>query len=159
MVKNLPTNAGGIRDANPIPGLGRSPRRGNGNPLQYFCLENSMDREAWRAIVHGVAKSRIRRKRLSIHACTQSYVINLVEGSHSQELLIFGYRAQDNLGVKVWSYFSKDFQMLSKQVLFDPDKCELKTLRWCFRGALKSSGTIIPYISAQKEFSERQSDR
>ena len=59
----------------------------------------------------------------------------------------------------MWSYLSKDFQMLSKQILFDPDKCELKTLRWCFRGALKSSGTIVLYISAQKEFIERQSDR
>ena len=40
-----------------IPGLGRSPREGNGNPVQYSCLENSMDRGAWKAIVHGVAKS------------------------------------------------------------------------------------------------------
>ena len=40
-----------------IPGLGRSPGEGNSNPLQYFCLENSMDRGAWRATVHGVAKS------------------------------------------------------------------------------------------------------
>ena len=42
-----------------IPGLGRSPGEGNGNPLQYSCLENSMDRGAWQAAVHGVAKSRI----------------------------------------------------------------------------------------------------
>ena len=41
-----------------IPGLGRSPGEGNGNPLQYFCLENPIDREAWWATVHGVAKSR-----------------------------------------------------------------------------------------------------
>ena len=52
-VKNLPANAG---DTGLIPGLGRSPGEGNGNPLQYFCLENSMDRGAWQATVHGVAK-------------------------------------------------------------------------------------------------------
>ena len=50
-------NAG---DLGSIPGLGRSPGEGNGNPLQYSCLENSMDRGAWWAIVHGVAKSRTR---------------------------------------------------------------------------------------------------
>ena len=57
MVKNLPTNTGDIRDASSIPGLGRSPGGGNGNPLQYSYLENPMDRGAWQAIVHGVAKS------------------------------------------------------------------------------------------------------
>ena len=58
MVKNLPANAGDIRDMDLIPGLGRSPGEGNGNSLQYFCLENPMDRGAWWATVHGVAKSR-----------------------------------------------------------------------------------------------------
>ena len=53
MVKNLPANAGGVGS---IPGLGRSPGEGNGNPLQYSCLGNPMDRGAWWAIVHGVAK-------------------------------------------------------------------------------------------------------
>ena len=50
-------NEGGLGS---IPGLGRSPREGNGNPLQYSCLENPMDRGAWRAAVYGVAKSWIR---------------------------------------------------------------------------------------------------
>ena len=57
MVKNLPANAGELRDTGSIPGLGRSPGGGNGNLLQYSCLENPMDREAWWAIVHGVTKS------------------------------------------------------------------------------------------------------
>ena len=56
-VKNLPANVG---DMGLIPGLGRSPGEGNGNPLQYSYLENSMDRGAWRATDHGVAKSWIR---------------------------------------------------------------------------------------------------
>ena len=57
MVKNLPANARDTRDAGSISGSGRSPGEGNGNPLQYSCLENSMDRGAWQATVHGVVKS------------------------------------------------------------------------------------------------------
>ena len=57
VVKNLPVNAGDIRDMGSIPRLGRSPGGGNGNPLQYSCLENSMDRGTWWATVHGVTKS------------------------------------------------------------------------------------------------------
>ena len=57
VVKNPPVNAGDIRDAGSLPGLGSSPGEGNGNPLQYSCLENPMDRGAWRAIVHRVTKS------------------------------------------------------------------------------------------------------
>jgi len=56
VVKNLPANTGDIRNAGSIPELERSPREGHGNPLQYSCLENSMDREAWRATVHKVTK-------------------------------------------------------------------------------------------------------
>ena len=52
MVKNLPANAGDIREVVSIPGLGRFPGGGHGNPLQYSCLENPMDRGAWPAIVH-----------------------------------------------------------------------------------------------------------
>ena len=55
-VKNLPASAGDVRDLGSVPGSGRSPGEGDGNPLQFSCLENSMDREAWQATVHGVAK-------------------------------------------------------------------------------------------------------
>ena len=55
--KNLSANLGDARDAHLIPGSGRSPIGVNGNPFQYSCLESSMDRGAWRAIVHGFAKS------------------------------------------------------------------------------------------------------
>ena len=53
LVKNPPANAGEVGS---IPGFGRSPGEGNGNPLQYSCLENPVDRGAWRATVHGVTK-------------------------------------------------------------------------------------------------------
>ena len=58
MVKTLPANAGDTRDAGSILGSRRSPGEGNGNPLQYSCLENPMDRKAWWATVDGAAKSR-----------------------------------------------------------------------------------------------------
>ena len=54
MVKNPPANAGDTKDLGAAPGLGKSPGEGNGNPLQYSCLENSMDRGAWWAIVHEI---------------------------------------------------------------------------------------------------------
>jgi len=54
VVKDPPANAG---DTGSIPGSGKSPGEGNGNPFQYSCLENTMDREVWRAIVHGVTES------------------------------------------------------------------------------------------------------
>ena len=57
VVKNPPTNAGDARDVGSIPELGRPRGVGNGNLIQYSCLENSMDRGAWWATVHGVAKS------------------------------------------------------------------------------------------------------
>ena len=62
MVKNLPANAGNISDAGSIPGLGRSPGGGHGNPLHYSSLENPMDRGAWQATVHSVAQSETQLK-------------------------------------------------------------------------------------------------
>ena len=56
MIKNPPANVGDVRDAGSILGAGRSPGEGNGNPLQYSCLGNPIDRGAWWATVHGVAK-------------------------------------------------------------------------------------------------------
>ena len=58
VVKNPPANAGDIRDSGWSSGLGESPGGGHGNPLQYSCLENPMDRGAWQASIHRVAKSR-----------------------------------------------------------------------------------------------------
>ena len=72
VVKNLPASAGDIRDMGPIPGLGRCSAEGNGNPLQYSCLENSMDRGTWWVIVYSVAKSQTRLKDcVLVHAHTR----------------------------------------------------------------------------------------
>ena len=66
-VKNPPVNAGDAGDLGSIPGWGRSPGGGHGNPLQYSCLENSMDRGAWWSTVHGVANSWTRLSTLIHH--------------------------------------------------------------------------------------------
>ena len=67
-VKESTCNAGAVGDVGSIPELGKSPGGGNGNPLQYSCLENPMDRGAWWATVHRVAKSWTQLKQLSMHA-------------------------------------------------------------------------------------------
>ena len=71
LLKNLPVNAGNMRDMGLIPGLERTPGGGSGNPLQCCCLENFMDREAWWAIVHRVAESWTQLKQLSMYACSR----------------------------------------------------------------------------------------
>ena len=70
VVKNLPANAGDIRNMGLIPGSERSPGGGHGNPLQCSCLENPMDKGAWRAAVHRVTKSQTQLKQLGMHTHT-----------------------------------------------------------------------------------------
>ena len=69
VVKNPLAKSGDLRDIGLIPGLGRSGGE-HGNSVQYSCLENSMDKGAWWAVVHSFAKSRTRLKRLNTHECT-----------------------------------------------------------------------------------------
>ena len=71
VVKNPLANAGGIRVSVSIPELGRSPGGGHGKPLQYSCLDNPMDRGAWWAAVHWIAKTWTRLKQLSMHTCIE----------------------------------------------------------------------------------------
>ena len=73
VVKNLLASAGDIRDVSSIPGSGRSPGEGDGNSLQYSCLENPMDWGAWWATVHGVANSQTRLKWLSIFTHAEEF--------------------------------------------------------------------------------------
>ena len=68
MVKNLLAKAGDARDAGSTPGLERSSGQGHGNPLQYSCLENPMNRGTWQAMVHRVAESKTQLKQFSMHA-------------------------------------------------------------------------------------------
>ena len=81
VVKNLPASAGDIRDVGLIPGLGISPREGNGNSLQYSCLENPMARGVWWAIVHRVTKSWTQLKWLNTHTRTHTHTGYMVSNN------------------------------------------------------------------------------
>ena len=81
LVKNPSANAGDVRDAGSSPGLGRSPGGGPGKQLQYSCLENPMDRGAWRATIHGITKSQTWLKQLSMHTHKSVYKIKISEGT------------------------------------------------------------------------------
>ena len=89
VVKNPYANAGDIRDMGLIPGLGRPLGGGSGNPLQYSCLENPMDRGAWRTTVYGVAKSQTQLKQLMhAHAHYFGSIIPLNFVNHLAHFLI-----------------------------------------------------------------------
>ena len=77
MVKNLPSNAGDKRDVGLITGSGRSPGVGSGKPLEYSCLENSMDREVWQATVHVTAELDM-TEQLSAHTHTHTHVSTIL---------------------------------------------------------------------------------
>ena len=91
VVKNPPANAGDARDVGLISGLGRCPEVGNGNALQYACLENPMDRGSWWATVHGVAESQILLKQLSMDSCM-----------HGRNQLVFN-RFKKCMHVYIWT--------------------------------------------------------
>ena len=84
VVKITPARAGDVRDVGSIPGSGRSPGGGHGNPLQYSCLENPMDRGAWWATVHGVAKSRTRLSNFRLQSEKDLKEITFVNRCYSE---------------------------------------------------------------------------
>ena len=138
MVKNLPANAGDARNVGWIPGPGRSPGEGNGKPLQYSCLENSMDRGAWQAAVHGVLKSWIQLSDTYmlipnsqfIHSCLSPLVTislflwYIFLNCHAMKYCIFTWtqtiflRLQASHGLQSFSLFVskiKDYPTVHKQ--------------------------------------------
>ena len=88
MIKNTPANAGDLRSANSISGSGRFPGKGNGNLLQYFCLENLMDRGAWWVTVHMVAKSWTRLKSLLMKVKVESEKVGLKLNIQKTKIMI-----------------------------------------------------------------------
>ena len=98
MLKTLTANAGDIRDSGSVSESGRFPGGGYGNPLHYFCLENSMDRGAWQATVHGVANS---RTCLSTHTHTHTRTHTQILGLLKTLSLD---KDTDTLGVRASTY-------------------------------------------------------
>ena len=97
LVKNLPANSGDAKDRGVIPALGRSPGEGNGNSLQYSCLENPRDREAWRATVLGITKSQTQLKQLNMRQILSG------RGKRIQE-------TKDHLPICCWKIHDLTFQ-------------------------------------------------
>ena len=105
--KNLPANAGNLRDTGLIPGLERSPGGGHGNPFHYSCLKNPMGRKAWWVIVHTITKSLIQLKWLSTHT---SNCFSTICGKG----LSFIHRIAFALVLKFnWLYFCRSLSGLS----------------------------------------------
>ena len=97
VVKKLPANVRDTRSTGLIPGLGRSPGVGNGNPLQYSCLENSMDRGAWQVTVHGVTESDMTERthtHTHTHTHTRVNILGMVAIQILSQLLSFAMVAQ-----------------------------------------------------------------
>ena len=112
VVKKLPASVGDERDLGSVLGLGRSPGGGHGNPLQYPCLVNPVDRGAWWAPVHGVAKSQTPLKQFNMHACHAS-MLSL------KNILIFSY-------IKRVHYYTKKATILELHTLSQvSEKCLL----------------------------------
>ena len=95
VVKNPSAKAGDIRDTGSVPGLGRSPGEGNGNPLQYSCLEYPMDTGAWQAAVYTVRKNWTQLKQLSMHTRIVNMVLLIWEIHHC-------FNVQSGLFLLLW---------------------------------------------------------
>ena len=80
----MPANPEGLIDVDLIPGLGRSPGGRYGNPLQYYCLENPMDRGVWLTTIHRVSKSRTQLKQLSMHTYIIDYIHRFAVHFHTE---------------------------------------------------------------------------
>ena len=137
VLKNPPANARDIREVSLIPGSGRSSGVGNSNTLRYSCLENSMNKGAWRARVHGVSKSQTWLKRLSMHILRDE---NFAWDNRDQRLLS---------GKRLWNLHAEgdqtDWHWMSGSFLFTGDT----TLLWNQRTEAASEDWVqIPVLSS-----------
>ena len=121
VVKNLPANAGDVRDVGSIPESGRAPGEGNGNPLQYSCLENSTGRGAWRATVHGVAESQTQLTWLSMHTHIHKNAMQSLESCcrkpRNSQIRESWNRASPMLLEGAWPYWHPELGLLAPRTV------------------------------------------
>ena len=117
MVKNPPANTRDIKDVGLIPGSGRSPGGGHGNPLQYSCLENPMDRGAWQATVHRVTQSQTQLKQISTawHNGSVSISLNLLLPALYE--IFLSSNLEIHLHIYILSYLSQSEALLGNNLL------------------------------------------
>ena len=139
VVKNTLANAGDKRDLGSIPGSGRSPGGGHGNPLQYSCLENSMDRRAWWAMVHGVTNSWTWLKQLSMQSIPFNATDDMVRGQtmEIQWLLSLSTLRGTSTHLKLWTSSPKSVHFLmqlwvSLLMRSAPKHSRIQTRNTCF---------------------------
>ena len=141
VVKKPPASAEGVRDMGSIPGSERSPGGGHGNLLQYSCLENSMDREAWRTTVHGITKS---WTQLNTHTqWFEATGLQLPElryshraaGRHkgrpqtgTAKVLILGQRRGSNWNTSYLKYFYPTYRVLFFKLMWNSENIKLTDL-------------------------------
>ena len=151
MVKNQPANAGNIRDAGSIPGLGRSPGGGNGEPLQYSDLGNPMDRGAWQATVHGITKNPIWLKHLSTNLVESGIVQCACSRVPVQEMLSWIEFLQFSLELNLFEYlfiYLRSFNTLFTHIISQDCQCGQgvytllggKCINWKFTTGVISAG-------------------
>ena len=138
VVKNPPANSGDIRDKGSISGSGRSPRGGHGNPLQYSCLENPMDRGVWRATVHKVAKSWTRLMWLS----TAHGTCLVFNGIINKMMLMYKRETQHCKTIILQLKKKREGEMKGREVW--ASSVEWSGLHFCYE--LKGSGSLAIYI-------------
>ena len=138
VVKNLPANAGEVRTTGLIPGLGRSPGGGAWQPFQYTCLENPMERGAWRATVHRVAESWIQPKQLSTHVRVLVPSVKPEDGKWerkaSEDLIRPFLERQELVLINMWRVFRNHFacqQYSTHPFIHSYQRLMLKTLKVC----------------------------
>ena len=136
VVKSTPANAGDIKDLGSIPGPGRCPGGGHGNPLQYSCLESPMDRGDWWAKIQRVAKSQTWLNQLSTHAFSSLYqnLLSQLWNQIDRDLIllmsVFSAHSTESVGGQCWvcvywmdGFLSVKFYLVGLILLFSPISC------------------------------------